>query len=185
MSYETESWPYMEAKYYGVKRTYVTRLLVIHDMEFPERITAAEDVARYFQNPDPGTKPSAHVTIDSDSVIQCVRDSFVANAAPGANHDGIQLELAGYGNQTPGEWRDKYSLALLAIAADVAAQYCLKYSIPPIHLSNAELLSGKKGIVGHNQVSEVYHKSDHSDPGPNFPWPRFILMTQAMISERR
>ena len=185
MVYETESWPYMPAKYIGVKRTNPVRLGVVHDMEFPERITAAEDVARYFQNPDAGTKPSAHVTIDSDSVIQCVRDSYVANAAPGANHDGIQLELAGYGNQTPGQWRDKYSLALLAIAADVAAQYSLKYDIPAIHLSNAELLAGKRGWIGHYQASEVYKKSTHTDPGPNFPWARFILLMQVMISERK
>lgn len=183
MGYETESWPYMQAKYIGVKRTGKVRLIVIHDMEFPERITAAEDVARYFQNPD--TPSSCHVCIDSDSVVQCVKDSFVAFAAPGANNDGIQLELAGYGKQTAGEWRDKYSIALLAIAADVAAQYALKFSVPLIHLSNEELLAGKAGVIGHYQASAVYHKSDHTDPGPNFPWPRFMLTAQAMLSERK
>lgn len=183
MSYETETWPFLQARDFGPKRTGSVRLIVIHDMEFPERVTAAEDVAKYFQAPD---KPSsAHVCIDSDSVVQCVKDSYVAFAAPGANHDGIQIELAGYGNQTPGEWRDKYSIALLAIAADVAAQYALKYTIPLIHLSDAELLGGKKGVVGHDQVSRVYHQSDHTDPGPNFPWPRFILTAQAMYSERK
>jgi N-acetyl-anhydromuramyl-L-alanine amidase AmpD len=183
--YETESWPFMQAKYFGVKRTGTVRLAVIHDMEFPEKITAAEDVARYFQNPDPGTKPSSHICVDSDSIIQCVKDSFVANAAPGANHDGIQIELAGYGSQTSGQWRDKYSIAMLAVAADAVAQYCLKYDLPAVHLSDAELKAGKKGIVGHDQVSRVYQKSDHTDPGPNFPWPRFITMVQSFIDERR
>lgn len=182
-AYETEVWPLIQAKYHGPKRTNPVRLGVIHDMEFPERPTAAEDVARYFQNPD--EPASAHVCIDCDSVIQCVPDSFVAFAAPGTNHDGIQLELAGYGKQTAAEWRDKYSIALLAIAADVAAQYSLKYDIPAIHLSNEELAAGKKGWIGHYQASAVYHKSDHTDPGPNFPWPRFMLMMQAMIAERK
>lgn len=185
MAYETESWPYVEAKFFGPKRTSPVRLVVIHDMEFPERPTAAEDVARYFQAPDPGTKPSANICVDSDSIIQCVHDSYVANGAPGANHDGIQVELAGYGSQTQGQWRDKYSIAMLAIASDAVAQYCLKYEIPPIHLSDVELREGKKGIVGHDQVSRVYHKSDHTDPGPNFPWPRFILSVQAFLAERK
>jgi N-acetyl-anhydromuramyl-L-alanine amidase AmpD len=183
MSYETEVWPFIQARDFGPKRTGTVRLLVIHDMEFPERVTAAEDVARYFQHPD--TPSSCHVCVDSDSVIQCVKDSYVAFAAPGANADGIQIELAGYGNQTPGEWRDKYSIAMLAIAADVLAQYALKYNIPLIHLSNDELRAGKKGVVGHYQVSEVYRKSDHTDPGQNFPWPRFLLTAQAMLSERK
>jgi N-acetyl-anhydromuramyl-L-alanine amidase AmpD len=183
MSYETEVWPYIPARDVGEKRTGTVRLLVVHDMEFPERITAAEDVARYFQAPD---KPSScHVCVDSDSVIQCVRDSYVAFAAPGANHDGIQIELAGYGNQTSGQWRDKYSIAMLAIGADVLAQYALKYSIPLIHLSNEELRVGKKGVIGHYQASEVYHKSTHTDPGPSFPWPRFMLTAQAFLSERK
>jgi N-acetyl-anhydromuramyl-L-alanine amidase AmpD len=183
MTYETEVWPFIQARDFGVKRTNPVRLIVIHDMEFPERITAAEDVAKYFQHPD---KPSScHVCIDSDSVVQCVKDSYVAFGAPGANNDGIQLELAGYGSQTPGQWRDKYSIALIAIAADVAAQYALKYSVPLIHLSDAELQAGKSGLIGHDQASRVYKKSDHTDPGPNFPWPRFILTARAMYSERK
>lgn len=184
-NYETESWPYIEAKYYGPKRTNPVRLGVIHDMEFPEKLTAAEDVAHYFQHPDPGTKPSAHVCIDNDSVIQCVRDSYVANAAPGCNHDGIQLELAGYGNQSPAQWRDAYSIGLLAIAADVAAQYSLKYGLPIKHLTDSELKSGQSGWIGHDQASRVYHLSDHTDPGPQFPWPRFMSIMSAFYNERK
>jgi hypothetical protein len=183
--YETDAWPYMEAKFFGVKRTGTVRLIVIHDMEFQEKITAAEDVARYFQAPDPGTKPSAHICVDSDSIIQCVKDSYVANAAPGCNHDGIQVELAGYGSQSPGQWRDKYSLALLAIAADAVGQYCLKYDIPPIHLTNEQLKAGARGIIGHAQASAVYKLSDHTDPGPNFPWAQFIANVQFAVNGRR
>lgn len=182
-NYETEVWPFIQARDFGAKRTETPRLIVIHDMEFPERPTAAEDVARYFQHPD--TPSSAHVCVDSDSVVQCVKDSYVAFAAPGCNHDGIQVELAGYGKQTPAEWLDKYSIAMLAIAADVVAQYCLKYNIPPVHLTNAQLRAGARGIIGHVQASEVYKGSDHTDPGPNFPWPRFIAMVIAHVAERR
>lgn len=170
------------AKYKGVKRTRPVRLVVIHDMEAPELDKTAENVARYFQNPD--YPSSAHICVDNNSIVQCVPDSYVAYAAPGANHDGIHIELAGYGAQKKSDWLDSYSIACLALGADAAAQYCLKYGLPPTLLGNQQLLDGAKGIVGHDQVSEVYHQSDHTDPGQFFPWKRFITMVKAFYDER-
>ncbi len=185
MGYETEIWPFIPAKTFkswpiGQRKV---RVVVMHDMEFPERMTAAEDVARYFQHPD--YPSSAHICVDNDSIIQCVKDSHEAAGAPGCNHDGIHIELAGYGKQTKREWWDKYSLAMLAIGADAAAQYCLKYNLPPVHLTNQQLERGEKGIVGHAQVSAVYKKSTHTDPGPNFPWEQFMVMVQNSVTIRR
>jgi len=76
-------------------------------------------------------------------------------------------------------------LAMPAQAADVVAQYCLKYDIPPQHLTNADLRAGRKGIIGHYQASEVYKKSTHTDPGPGFPWRFFIGSVQTFIEARR
>lgn len=182
MPFETERWTYVPAKYVGAKRTVPVRLVVIHTAETKESTVSAENLAKYGQHPD---YPSSwHVAVDSDSVIQCVQDSYVAYAAPGANHDGIQIELACFMGQTAGEWRDPYSLALVALAADVAAQYALKYDIPVRHLTDGQLLAGEAGIVGHDQVSRVYKKSTHTDPGPNFPWPRFMGIAGLMAFER-
>jgi N-acetyl-anhydromuramyl-L-alanine amidase AmpD len=184
MAYETDPWLYVPAKYPGPKRSGAVRLVVIHTAQWREHSTSAEALAKYGQNPDGGVK-SWHIAVDSDTVIQCVKDSFVAYAAPGANHDGIQIELACRAEQTPAQWRDPYSLAQLAVAADATAQYCLKYDIPPVHLSDVELYAGHRGIIGHAQASRVYKKSTHTDPGPNFPWRRFILMVEALRAERR
>jgi hypothetical protein len=83
-----------------------------------------------------------------------VKDNDIAAAAPGANTDGIHLELAGFAKQTREEWLDPYGVLLLDNAADAAAQYCLKYDIPAKQLRNAELATpGVKGIVGHVQVT--------------------------------
>jgi hypothetical protein len=117
--------------------------------------------------------------------VQYVKDSFVAYGAKGANHNAIHMEITGMMEQSRKQWLDKFSICTLALAADAAAQYCLKYSLPPIHLSDDEIRAGKKGIIGHDQVSRVFLQSDHTDPGPNFPWPRFILMTQAFLAERK
>jgi N-acetyl-anhydromuramyl-L-alanine amidase AmpD len=116
---------------------------------------------------------SAHLCIDNNSIVQCVFDNDIAFAAPGANHNGIHLELAGFARQTREEWLDPFSILVLENAANASAQYCLKYNIPPKHLANDELEEGQKGIVGHVNVSQVFKKSTHTDPGAGFPWDIF------------
>jgi hypothetical protein len=154
------------------------RLQVIHDMEAPEASTTAEAVARYFAR---GTvKASAHYCYDNDSVVQCVKDEDVAYAAPGANHDGLHHELAGYASQTPEQWRDKFSLATLAQCAIVVSKKCEANSNQKTWLSDAELKAGKSGIVDHWAVSRVYKQSTHTDPGQHFPKDLFIDMVRAV-----
>ena len=179
------AYPFIPAKYFTpLTSARHVRVVVIHDAEYPEKPRAARGVAAYFQNPGlnpDGTpkKPSAHLVVGDAEIIQCVHDNDVANAAPGCNSDGLQIELAGYGNQTAAQWADPYSLAMLDRAAGAVAAYCTAYSLPVRQLTNAELLAGAQGIVGHYQVSQVYHKSDHTDPGPAFPWQEFIAAVAA------
>lgn len=182
--YETDPWPFIKARdYLHIKERRRIRLIVIHVMEAKESPRTAEDIGRYFQHPD---KPSStHVGVDCDSVVQYVRDNDVAYGAPGANSDGIHIELAGYSNQTQAQWLDAYGLELLENAADVTAQYCLKYLIPPRQLTNVQLLAGEAGIVGHDQVSKTYRRSDHKDPGPQFPWTYFLTKVNEKLKERQ
>lgn len=181
--FETERWPFVQAKYFRRVGERPVRVIVIHDMEFPEEEKTAKKVADYFTHPD--TPSSAHICVDSDSIVQCVLDRDVAYGAPGANQDGIQIELAGFGSQTREQWLDSYSKRLLERAADATAQYCLKYDIPPRQLTNAQLADKKsKGLVGHRQVSEVFKKSTHTDPGPNFPWDVFLTLVQQALARR-
>lgn len=162
---------------YHAGRQKPIRLVVIHDMESPETATTAEQVARYFARPSVGA--SAHVCADNDSRVRCVADASTAWAAPGANADGLQLELAGYARQSFAGWMDDYSEQMLRTqAAPQVREWCVKYLIPMRRLSNEELAAGEKGIVGHRQVSQVYKRSTHSDPGEGFPWSQFIAMVR-------
>lgn len=179
MSFETDNWPKIQSAHYGNTNGRSIRLVVIHDMEAPEKSTTAEAVARYFAGGS--VKASAHLCIDNDSIVQCVDDGDVAYAAPGANHDGLQLELAGYARQTPSQWLDAYSKAVIENAAKATAQYCVKYSIPATHLTNEELRAGHRGIIGHYQASATYKKSSHTDPGGNFPWTYFMQRVRYWI----
>lgn len=182
MSFETSKWKYVPAntqkQWTEGKRP--IRLIVIHTVESPETAKTAENVASYFAQKT--TRASSHLVIDADSIIQSVLDNNIAAAAPGANTDGLHLELAGYAKQTEAEWLDPYGVLLLGQAADAAAQYCLKYDIPPVHLTDNELRTGLKGVVGHAQVTAVYKRSTHTDPGKSFPWQFFIERVQARVA---
>lgn len=183
--HETDSWPFVKARHFqpskGVRNV---RVVVIHSMESPEKGDTAEKVAQYFATTE--REASAHLCIDSDSIVQCVLDNDVAWAAPGANKDGVHLELAGYAKQTKAEWLDAYGVLLLENAAEATAQYCIKYDIPAIHLTDVELEKSKsRGIVGHVQVTEVFKKGDHTDPGKGFPWDYFLERVQKRIDLRK
>jgi N-acetyl-anhydromuramyl-L-alanine amidase AmpD len=179
-AYETDDWKYIEAKWYQKweepgRRP--VRVITIHSMEFVEKGDSAEVIAHDFATRKADNKGSAHINVDNNSIIQCVKDNQIAYAAPGVNRDGIHIELAGYAKQSEKEWLDAYGIALLALAADATAQYCLKYEIPPVHLTDEELKAGRKGIIGHVQATRVYPRAGgqfHQDPGPNFPWTYFM-----------
>lgn len=187
--FETDNWKFVKARWFkpfpGPGRR-VVREVVIHDMEFYERKDTAEVIAHDFATRHEDNKGSAHICVDSDSIIQCVKDNDIAYAAPGCNNDGIQIELAGYGRQSRAEWLDPFGIAMLELAADATAQYCLKYRLPPHQLSDDELKAGGSGIVGHDQVTRVYPKvaHGHTDPGPNFPWDYFMRQVRVRFAVR-
>ena len=174
---------FVQAKWFGANRdTSKIRLIVIHDMEAPESGQTAENVANYFKNGSGGRKASAHYNIDNNSIVQSVRDDVVAYHAPGGNSDGIGIEHAGYMRQTREEWLDEYSTSVLDLSARLAADLAIKYNIPAKRLSDAELKAGNRGFVGHDQISRVYKRSSHTDPGPNFPWDVYINKVAYYIS---
>lgn len=172
---------FVQAKNFTPANRTSIRLIVIHDMEYPEKPTGAEWCADFFAGRNGMTAPkaSAHYAVDNDSIVQCVRDEDVAWHAPGANADGIGIEHAGYANQTRAEWLDDYGVAELQLSSQLVAELCAKHDIPPVRISAAEMKAGAVGILGHADVTLASGKPGHTDPGPNFPWDWYLERVRA------
>jgi N-acetyl-anhydromuramyl-L-alanine amidase AmpD len=175
-------YPFIEARHYTRTSGRAIDLIVIHTMEAPEKPGSAEGVARWFAGPT-APEASAHYCIDSNSIVQCVRDSDVAWHAPGANHDSIGFEHAGFARQTARDWTDEYSDAMLRLSARLAAEKCREYRIPVVWLSAGDLRAGRRGITGHHDVSVAFRRSNHWDPSPAFPVEPYLAMVRASVGD--
>ena len=147
--------------------------IVLHSAELPETRTGAEVLAAWAAGPA-APKASWHYAVDSDSITQSVRDQDVAWHAPGANGRGIGIEFCGYARQTAAEWRDEYSQQMLLLGARLVRSLCQLYQVPVVFRDAKALTAGLRGITMHRTVSDAFKKSDHWDPGPNFPMDWFL-----------
>jgi len=174
--------PFVQARNFTKGRSTHIDVLVIHTMESPEKPDTAESVANWFAGSS-APQASAHYCIDSNSVVQCVRDTDVAWHAPGANHNGLGFEHAGRAAQTKQDWDDEYSDAMLELSAQLVAEKCEEYHIPVTWLQAADLRAGKRGITGHVQVSDAFKRSDHHDPGSSFPVQRYLGLVKKHMGD--
>ncbi|MDC2959941.1 N-acetylmuramoyl-L-alanine amidase [Streptomyces gilvifuscus] len=117
------------------------------------------DTLAIFQNSNKAV--SAHYLVRSADghVAQCVREKDVAWHAGNWDYNtrSIGIEHEGWVDQ-PAYFTD----ALYEQSAKLTAAVCAKYGIP----------KDRGHIIGHYEVPGT----DHTDPGPNWDWTRFIRM---------
>src|SRR5262249_5723922 len=154
--------PFIQAKNFTAANRTAIDVLVVHAMEAPDKPDTAENVANWFGG-STAPQASAHYCIDSNSIVQCVRDEDVAWHAPGANHNGLGFEHAGFSRFTPSDWDNAYNRAMLDLSAQLVADKCREFKIPVVWLSPSDLRAGKRGITSHNNVSLAFRRSDHTD----------------------
>lgn len=159
-------------------------VIVIHTMEAAEKPQQAMGVAKWFGGKlapmYPAPMASAHYCVDDLDVVQCVLECDIAWHAPGANHNGIGIEHAGFASQTPAQWDDLYSRAVLARSAELVAKLCVRFSIPMQWIGPGELAAKGRGICGHIDCTNAFSGGrGHVDPGPNFPKDSYIAQVKA------
>ena len=172
---------FIQAKNYYKGRQGNIDLIVIHTMEVAEYPNVAKNVAESWAGPN-SAMASAHFCIDDNNIIQCVKVEDTAFHAPGVNSIGIGIEHAGYASQTDAQWHDDYSTKLLELSAGLVAQLCIKYNIPVTFIDSAGLINKERGITTHVAVTNAFHKSDHTDPGKNFPMNEYLDKVNAYIA---
>lgn len=171
---------FVQARHYTPGGNLPPTRIVVHDEEYQDKPTAAEEIAAFFAGPN-APQASAHAAVDNNSIVGCVHEADTAWHAP-PNKGSLGIEHSGYSSQSADTWADPYNEAMLCLSAKLCADWCRRYDIPVVWLSVDDLLAGKRGITSHNNVSQAWHQSDHSDPGPNFPVAHYLELVNAELS---
>lgn len=167
-------YPLIRARWFTAGGNETPTRIVVHRMEAPEKGTSAEDCARYFATTD--RKASAHLCVDSNSIVRSVLDGDIAFHAP-PNKGSLGIEHAGTGEN----WGDdQYDIDMLALSAKAVARWCRQYNIPATWLSPDDLRAGKHGITCHFNVSQAWHLTTHTD-GQFFPYAAYLVLVRSNL----
>lgn len=156
------------------------RLGVVHSTVTPMGPPNARNVARFFATSRPSAPSSAHVTVDGGRTrYRSVADGDTAYAAPGANADGVHLELCEEPSHTAATGRERFTsaagLATLEDGADQMALWVVKYHLPVRWLTVDETRRGLAGLCDHWVCTQALGGS-HWDVGAGFPVARWVDM---------
>jgi N-acetyl-anhydromuramyl-L-alanine amidase AmpD len=153
-----------------------TQAIVLHATCGSEGKRSAEACAAMFQDPALTPPRSCHFVVDTDSIVNCVDENFVAwHCGHNGNARSIGIELCGLASQTRAQWLDANSLPMLQLAARLVATLCKRFALPVALIDGNGLRRGDRGITTHDFIRQAWPKdTNHTDPGSGFPLADFI-----------
>lgn len=144
------------------------RWIVLHTIEGP-----ASAGISWFKNPD--SNVSSHFVVDAQGdITKMVRIEDVAytNGNGPYNRTGINVEMAGYANET------QFSEAMYDSVGQLIGYLCDTYDVPVVHpaddIAPCSAYGGQGGVIGHDQIPSQYDCSRVTggkvDPGSTWDW---------------
>ena len=149
----------------GPRSTANLRGVCIHTTENAAG-TPAENVANYQINSQSG---SYHMLVDTTGkrLRENTDDWITWSTGNQGNNLLLHISFVAYARWSRSEWlaQDK----MLRAGATVVAHWCKTYRFPVRQVG----VAGLPGITTHD-ATRVWGSTDHTDPGPNFPWDVFL-----------
>ena len=171
------------AKHYTHGRQgHTIQVIVLHSAENQELPGQAAHLVQWMAG-STAPQASAHEMVDNLHVVVSVDDKDTAWAVDDfpLNLCSKSYELTGHASNTAAQWNDAYEKGVIAMATAAIKLDLKKYNIPPVHLTDKQILAIHlgdrtiKGICTHADISRALSiREGHTDPGVNFPLAALI-----------
>lgn len=160
--------------------------VVVHDAESNDNSAQAlcDLMARPGDRPSPNTPgkmygSSYHAITTNDPhdapYVQVQGPDHGPFSAPPVNGTWWHVCMPGRANQGATGWADEASQAGIRGVAKFIVDKSSLDGFPLARCSVSDLLAGDGGYCGHVDISQAWHQSDHTDPGPTFPWDQLAV----------
>lgn len=165
-----------------------------------EGILNRNDMAAFLDN---NSGASAHAASDAGGVAAPLvpYDRAAWTAGGTANSWGLHIELCAFAHMTREQWLSEHDITLwvpwvngnrtvrspmtmLRHTAAWVRDRCAQYGITVRKVGAADLRADVDGICGHADTTAAWRETDHTDPGPNFPWDVFINLVAGQESAK-
>lgn len=146
-------------------------LYVVHSLEAPARRGLAWDLAAGWLK-NAGVSP--HAMTDPGETVETCPESIIGWHCGNGNQRSRGLEVTGYASWTLAQWTTGDAWEALRLDAKRLAEGCSRANIPLRWLSLGQIRAGERGVCTHFDISQTFGGTNHTDPGPGFPYEAFM-----------